>query len=107
VVVIPSGGGCRYRMAPKGVVYRKSNSLRKVPGQGGFANYHRKEGIERKGRGNERKRFWMSFMAGASSVRQRLEGPGSSVWFSVDWLRSAERSEPKQRTVIVPCVAVQ
>jgi hypothetical protein len=31
----------------------------------------------------------------------------SSVWFSVDWSRSAERSEPKQHTVIVPCVAVQ
>jgi hypothetical protein len=64
VVVISSRGRCRDAMAPKGhgVGYRKSNSLRKAPGGRGFTNYHREEGIERKGRRNERERFWMSLM---------------------------------------------
>jgi len=92
-------------MAPKGhgVGYRKSNSLRKAPGEEDSPITIGRRVLS--GREDERERFWMSFMVGASSVRQRLRG--SSVWFSVDWSCSAERSEPKQHTVIVPCVAVQ
>jgi hypothetical protein len=60
------------------------------------------------GRENEREGFWMSFMGRCVECEAGTEGEaGSSVWFSVDWLGSAERSEPKQRTVIVPWVAVQ
>lgn len=37
-------------MAPNGVSYRKTNSLRGVPGRG-FADYEWKEGFKRKGGG--------------------------------------------------------
>jgi len=74
VVVILSGGEMPLCDGANGVGYRKSNSLWKVPGGRGFANYHRKEGFERMGRENEREGFWMSFMVGASSVRQGLRG---------------------------------
>jgi hypothetical protein len=68
-------GGCRYAMAPNGVGYRKSNSLRKVPKDEDSpitirrVLSGREEGMKESG-------FWMSFMVGASSARQRLWGEG-------------------------------
>lgn len=40
-------------------------------------------------------------------AKTEVEGLAVQFGFLVDWLRSAERSEPKQGTVIVPYVAVQ
>ena len=62
-------GGCRYAMAPNGVGYRKSNSLRKVPEDedspitiGRRVLSGREEGMKESG-------FWMSFMVGVPRVR--------------------------------------
>jgi hypothetical protein len=44
VGVIRSGEGCRYAMAPKGVGYRKTNTLRGVPRRG-FTDYDLEGGI--------------------------------------------------------------
>ena len=89
-------------MAPNGVGYRKSNSLRKVPEDEDSPMTIGRRVLS----GREERERFLDVVHGrcASSARQRLRGKGwqFSLVFWVDWLRSAERSEPKEDTVIVP-----